>query len=123
MCLWIKILRDDTETEAIEQFWKVTCDEFIPEVEFRWFETVTIQMKSIVHAGRSDLKLHRPQWAPASNESYWKVSLSWKGWFYLLNMGMKFVAIQKEGTKKNLILVLFTVLYKMVLTSSLRMKS
>ena len=38
-------------------------------------------------------------------------------------MGMKFVAIQKEGTKKNFILVLFTALYKMVLTSSLRMKS
>ena len=83
-------------------------------------------MKSIVQyfmLVRSGLKLHRPQWDSASNESYWKVSLSWKGWFYLLNMGMKFVAIQKEGTKKNFILVLFTVLYKMVLTSSLRMKS
>ena len=42
-------LSDDTETEAIEQFWKVICDEFITEVEFRWIETVTIQMKSIVH--------------------------------------------------------------------------
>ena len=24
------------------------CDEFITEVEFRWIETVTIQMKSVV---------------------------------------------------------------------------
>lgn len=46
--LWIKFLSDDTETEAIEQFWKVLCDEFITQVEFKWIETVTIQMKSVV---------------------------------------------------------------------------